>query len=79
MLGQGDTEWIEFESHSEAARSSVASENRHATAVSATWEQAFSFDNGATWDTNWVTRHTPIENEGRRNLLPAIDQQRAGA
>jgi hypothetical protein len=30
------------------------------TADSATWEQAFSFDDGATWDTNWITRHTRI-------------------
>jgi hypothetical protein len=28
---------------------------------SATWEQSFSFDDGATWDTNWITRHTRIE------------------
>jgi hypothetical protein len=27
---------------------------------SATWEQSFSFDDGATWDTNWITRHTRI-------------------
>jgi hypothetical protein len=31
---------------------------------SATWEQSFSFDNGETWDTNWVTRHTRIEAPG---------------
>jgi hypothetical protein len=30
------------------------------TPDSATWEQSFSFDNGATWDTNWITRHTRI-------------------
>jgi hypothetical protein len=28
---------------------------------SATWEQSFSFDDGATWDTNWITRHTRVE------------------
>lgn len=28
---------------------------------SATWEQSFSFDEGATWDTNWVTRHSRVE------------------
>jgi hypothetical protein len=27
---------------------------------SATWEQSFSFDDGATWDTNWITRHTRV-------------------
>ena len=27
----------------------------------ATWEQSFSFDEGATWDTNWVTRHTRVD------------------
>jgi hypothetical protein len=31
------------------------------TPVSATWEQAFSFDDGATWDINWVTRSTRID------------------
>jgi len=31
------------------------------TPVSATWAQSFSFDNGETWDTNWVTRHTRTE------------------
>jgi hypothetical protein len=30
------------------------------TATSATWEQAFSFDGGETWDTNWVTLSTRI-------------------
>jgi hypothetical protein len=30
------------------------------TATSATWEQAFSFDEGETWDTNWVTMSTRI-------------------
>jgi hypothetical protein len=25
------------------------------TDTSATWEQAFSFDGGKTWDTNWIT------------------------
>jgi hypothetical protein len=30
------------------------------TPDSATWEQSFSFDDGATWDTNWITRHTRI-------------------
>jgi hypothetical protein len=33
------------------------------TADSATWEQSFSFDNGATWDTNWITRHTRVTSE----------------
>ena len=32
-------------------------------ADSATWEQSFSFDGGATWDTNWVTRHMRIESD----------------
>jgi hypothetical protein len=32
------------------------------TPASATWEQSFSFDDGATWDTNWITRHTRIGN-----------------
>lgn len=31
------------------------------TAESATWEQSFSFDGGATWDVNWTTRHTRLE------------------
>jgi hypothetical protein len=30
------------------------------TPDSATWEQSFSFDNGSTWETNWITRHTRI-------------------
>ena len=30
------------------------------TADAATWEQSFSFDGGATWDTNWITRHTRV-------------------
>lgn len=28
-------------------------------AESATWEQAFSLDDGATWETNWVMRWSP--------------------
>jgi hypothetical protein len=28
------------------------------TERSAIWEQAFSFDGGERWDTNWITRHT---------------------
>lgn len=31
------------------------------TPASATWEQAFSFDDGATWDTNWGTRSMRID------------------
>lgn len=30
------------------------------TESSATWEQAFSFDRGATWDTNWIMVATRI-------------------
>jgi hypothetical protein len=30
------------------------------TVTSATWQQAFSFDSGAIWDTNWVTQATRI-------------------
>jgi hypothetical protein len=30
------------------------------TPTSATWEQAFSFVGGATWDTNWVMQATRI-------------------
>ena len=30
------------------------------TETSATWEQAFSFDEGETWETNWITRATRI-------------------
>lgn len=33
------------------------------TAVSATWEQSFSFDDGASWDVNWITRHTRVTEE----------------
>ena len=29
-------------------------------ADSVTWEQSFSFDAGATWDTNWIMRSTRI-------------------
>jgi hypothetical protein len=29
-------------------------------AASVTWEQSFSFDEGATWDTNWIMRSTRI-------------------
>jgi hypothetical protein len=32
-------------------------------ADSATWEQSFSFDDGATWDTNWIIRHTRAAND----------------
>jgi hypothetical protein len=28
------------------------------TTSSATWEQAFSFDEGETWETNWISKHT---------------------
>ncbi len=31
------------------------------TANSAKWEQAFSTDNGATWEINWVMQHTRKE------------------
>jgi hypothetical protein len=30
------------------------------TSVSAVWEQSFSFDDGATWDGNWTTRHARV-------------------
>lgn len=30
------------------------------TSDSATWEQSFSFDDGVTWETNWITRHTRV-------------------
>jgi hypothetical protein len=30
------------------------------TADSAVWEQSFSFDEGESWETNWITRHTRI-------------------
>ena len=28
------------------------------TETTARWQQAFSFDGGATWDTNWIAEHT---------------------
>lgn len=28
------------------------------TENTARWQQAFSFDGGATWDTNWIAEHT---------------------
>jgi hypothetical protein len=30
------------------------------TETSATWEQAFSFDRGVTWDTNWIMAATRV-------------------
>jgi hypothetical protein len=30
----------------------------HLTAMTARWQQAFSFDEGATWETNWVMEFT---------------------
>ena len=33
------------------------------TRNSAAWEQAFSFDDGATWNTNWITRHVRVAEE----------------
>jgi hypothetical protein len=30
------------------------------TSLSAVWEQSFSFDDGATWDANWTTRHARV-------------------
>ena len=32
----------------------------HITPTSARWEQAFSFDAGKTWDTNWVMEFTRV-------------------
>ena len=34
------------------------------TPDSAIWQQEFSFDDGASWETNWITRHTRLE-DGR--------------
>lgn len=28
------------------------------TETTVRWQQAFSFDDGATWDTNWIAEHT---------------------
>lgn len=33
----------------------------------ARWEQAFSTDEGATWETNWVMRYLRVEDAGFRN------------
>jgi hypothetical protein len=33
---------------------------KNITSVSAVWEQSFSFDDGATWDPNWTTRHARV-------------------
>lgn len=34
---------------------------KNITATAVTWEQAFSFDGGATWDTNWIMQSTRID------------------
>ena len=35
------------------------------TATSALWEQAYSYDAGATWDTNWVMTFRRVSREAR--------------
>jgi hypothetical protein len=39
---------------------------KNITPTSVTWEQAFSFDDGATRDTNWIMQSTRISDRRKR-------------
>ena len=46
---------------------------KNISATSATWEQSFSFDDGATRDTNWITQSTRISERGGIGMAASGD------
>ena len=59
----GDIGVFEGEDTLAGGRSSSGSRWSGVTTPTPRWEQSFSADGGATWETNWVMEFTPVGGE----------------